>query len=118
MKRNEEIVIIVGLILALAIVIYVDGLTDEGLFRLMIFSIDDFLQMLEDEEFVRFAVASLIGWELLPQTFQILGLGAVTTRLLQTGINPFILGIVTALARLGGQIIMYFVGRFIAKLCL
>ncbi len=115
MKREEEIVIVVGLALAFASVVYVDFLVEDGLFQLMIGEFDEFFGMVADDEFLQFALAVEIGWELLPQTAQILGLGAITTRLLSTGINPFILGLLTATARLGGQFIMYLVGRLLAK---
>jgi len=115
LKREEEIVIVVGLALAFAIVVYVDFIVEDGLFQLMIGEFEEFFGMIEDDEFIQFAIAVEIGWELLPQTAQILGLGAITVRLLQSGINPFILGLVTATARLGGQLIMYAVGRLLAK---
>jgi len=115
LKREEEIVIILGLAIAFVIVVYVSFVTETDLFEFMIGEFEEFFGMIEDDDFVNFAIAVEIGWELLPQTAQILGLGAITTRLLQTGINPFILGLLTATARLGGQIILYMVGRFVAK---
>jgi membrane protein YqaA with SNARE-associated domain len=115
LKRDEEIVIISGLAIAFVIVVYVSFVTEMDLFKIMGGEFEDFFGMVEDDEFIQFALAVEIGWELLPQTAQILGLGAITTRLLSTGINPFILGLLTATARLGGQFIMYLVGRFLAK---
>ncbi len=115
MKREEEIVIIVGLAVALTIVIYADFVTEGDLFKIMVAEFEEFFGMIEDDEFIEFAVAIEFGYELLPQTAQILGLGAITTRLLMTGINPFILGLITATGRLGGQIILYFVGKFLAR---
>ena len=60
-----------------------------------------------------FAILVEFGYELLPQTAQVLGLGAITTRLLSSGINPFILGLITATGRLIGQMILYSIGRFV-----
>lgn len=115
MKREEEIVIIVGLAVAFVIVVYVSVITEMDLFKFMVGEFEDFFGMVEDNEFVQFALAVEFFYELLPQTAQILGLGAITTRLLMTGINPFILGLLTATGRLGGQIILYFAGKLIAR---
>ena len=114
MKREEEIVIIVGLALAFTIVVYVSFVTEMDLFKFMIGEFEEFFELAEDD-FVQFALIVEFSYELLPQTAQILGLGAITTRLLMTGINPFILGFLTATGRLFGQIILYFAGKFIAR---
>jgi len=115
LKRDEEIVIIVGLALAFTIVVYADFVTEGDLFKIMIGEFEEFFGMIEDDEFIQFALAVEFFYEWLPQTLQILGLGAITTRLLMTGINPFILGLLTASGRLIGQIILYFVGKFLAR---
>ena len=115
MKREEEIVIIAGLAIAFIALVYVSFLSEMDLFKVMIGEFEEFFGMVEDDEFVAFALALEFGWELLPQTAQVLGLGAITVRLLQTGINPIILGVFTALGRLGGQIILYYAGRLLAK---
>jgi len=115
LKRNEEIVIIVGLALAFTVVVYVSFVTEMDLFKFMIGEFEEFFGMIEDDRFIQFALLVEFGWELLPQTVQILGLGAITIRLLQTGINPFILGLLTATGRLLGQIILYFVGRLLVR---
>ena len=115
LKREEEIVIIVGLAIAFVIVVYVSVITEMDLFKFMVGEFEEFFGMVEDNEFVEFALFVEFFYELLPQTAQILGLGAITTRLLMTGINPFILGLLTATGRLGGQIILYFAGKFIAR---
>jgi len=115
LKREEEIVIIVGLALAFAVVVYVSVITEMDLFKFMVGEFEEFFGMIEDDEFVAFALAIEFFYEWIPQTAQILGLGAITTRLLMTGINPFILGLITAIGRLIGQIILYFAGKFIAR---
>lgn len=115
MKRDEEIVIIVGLALAFVIVVYVSFVTEMDLFKFMIGEFEEFFGMVADDQFIQFALITEFFYEWLPQTAQILGLGAITIRLLQTGINPFILGLLTATGRLVGQIILYFVGRLLAK---
>lgn len=115
MKRNEEIVIVAGLAITFAIVVYVSFVTEMDLFEIMVGEFEEFFGMIEDDDFLQFAITVEILWELIPQTAQVLGLGAITIGLLRTGINPFILGLITATARLGGQLIMYVVGRLLAK---
>lgn len=115
MKRPEEIAIITSLAITFAIVVYVSIVTDMDLFQLMVGQFEDFFGMISDDEFIEQAILLEFAWELLPQTAQVLGLGAITTRLLSTGLNPYILGLITATGRLFGQIILYFVGRFLAK---
>lgn len=115
MKRDEEIVIIVGLALAFVLVVYVSLVTQADLFKIMIGEFEEFFGMIEDDDFVTFAILIEFFYEFIPQTLQLLGLGAITTRLLMTGINPFILGLITASGRLIGQMILYLVGRFFAK---
>jgi len=113
-RFHEELAIIGGLAI-IFVVIVLFNFTEGRLFEIMIGEFEEFFGMIADDDFLTFALTIEILWELLPQTAQILGLGAITVRLLSSGINPFILGIITATARLGGQIILYFVGRFIAK---
>lgn len=113
-KFHEELAIIGGLAITF-VVIVLFNFTEGRLFEIMIGEFEEFFGMIADDDFLTFALLVEIGWELLPQTAQILGLGAITIRLLSSGINPFILGIITATARLGGQIILYMVGRFVAK---
>jgi len=115
MKRAEEIAIITTLAITFAIVVYVSVITNMDLFQLMVGEFEDFFGMIADDDFIEQALLIEFAWELLPQTAQVLGLGAITTRLLQTGLNPYILGLITATGRLFGQIILYFVGRFLAK---
>lgn len=115
MKRPEEIAIITTLAITFAIVVYVSIVTDMDLFQLMVGEFEDFFGMISDDEFVEQALLLEFAWELIPQTLQLLGLGAITTRLLSTGLNPYILGVITATGRLFGQIILYFVGRYLAR---
>lgn len=115
MKRAEEIAIITTLAITFAIVVYVSVITNMDLFQLMVGEFEDFFGMIADDDFIEQALLIEFAWELLPQTAQVLGLGAITTRLLQTGLNPYILGLITATGRLFGQIILYFAGRFLAK---
>lgn len=112
---NEEILIVAGLVVAFAGVIYISVVTNMDLFQLMIGQFEEFFGMVNEDDFLRNAVLLEFAYEILPQTAQVLGLGAITTRLLQTGINPYVLGIITATGRLIGQILLYFAGRFIAK---
>jgi len=113
-KFHEELAVIGGLAV-IFIVIVLFNFTEGRLFEIMIGEFEEFFGMIADDDFLTFAVTIEFAWELLPQTVQILGLGAITTRLLQTGINPFILGLITATGRLIGQLLLYLVGRFIAK---
>jgi len=113
-KFHEELAVIGGLVI-IFVVIVLFNFTEGRLFEIMIGEFEEFFGMIADDDFLTFAVTIEFAWELLPQTVQILGLGAITTRLLQTGINPFILGLITATGRLIGQLLLYLVGRFIAK---
>ena len=113
-KFHEELAVIGGLVV-IFVVIVLFNFTEGRLFEIMIGEFEQFFGMIADDDFLTFAVTIEFAWELLPQTVQILGLGAITTRLLQTGINPFILGLITATGRLIGQLLLYLVGRFIAK---
>jgi len=113
-KFHEELAVIGGLVI-IFIVIVLFNFTEGRLFEIMIGEFEEFFGMIADDDFLTFAVTIEFAWELLPQTVQILGLGAITTRLLQTGINPFILGLITATGRLIGQLLLYLVGRFVAK---
>jgi len=113
-KFHEELAVIGGLVV-IFVVIVLFNFTEGRLFEIMIGEFEEFFGMIADDDFVSFAVTIEFAWELLPQSVQLLGLGAITTRLLQTGINPFILGLITATGRLIGQLILYLAGRFIAK---
>ena len=113
-KFHEELAVIGGLVI-IFVVIVLFNFTEGRLFEIMIGEFEEFFGMIADDDFLTFAVTIEFAWELLPQTVQILGLGAITTRLLQTGINPFILGLITATGRLIGQLLLYLAGRFVAR---
>jgi len=113
MDRKEEFLIAGGLFLIFAVVVLLNFYDDGQFLHITIGEFEDFYVTVEDDEFLTFALTVEVLWELLPQTAQVLGLGAITTRLLSTGINPFILGLIMASARLGGQLILYAFGRYI-----
>lgn len=113
MDRKEEIIIASGLFVIFGVVVLLSFFDDGRFLHIMLGEFEDFFDDVGSDDFLSFAITVEILYELLPQTAQVLGLGAITTRLLSTGINPFILGLLTATARLGGQMILYAVGRFV-----
>lgn len=113
MDRTEEIIIASSLFALFAVVVLLNFYDDGDFLHIMVGEFEDFFDDVASDDFLTFAIGVEIGYELLPQTAQILGLGAITTRLLSSGINPFILGLLTATARLGGQMILYAVGRYV-----
>ena len=68
------------------------------------------------DAFVGFAIAVTFAFELIPQMAQFIGVGAIGVRLLQTGFNPWIFAGVVAVGKLFGQMILYTVGWYIAKI--
>lgn len=64
-----------------------------------------------EDEFTAFALIVNFAYELIPQTLQQIGVGAISTVLLVRGFNPFAFGFVIALGKLTGQYIIYFVAR-------
>jgi len=113
-KFHEELAVIGGLAVIFVVIVLLN-FTEGRLFEIMVGEFEEFFGMIADDDFVSFAVLIEFAWEILPQSVQLLGLGAITTRLLQTGINPVILGLITATGRLIGQMILYLAGRLLAK---
>ena len=103
-------------IIIVGVVLFVSIAYNLQLFELVVDKTQYTLGQIADDDFIRFAVLVEFVWELLPQTAQIIGLGAITTRLLQRGFNPFILAFITATGRLIGHLILYGLGALIQAL--
>ena len=114
MKRTQEIATISALVLTVGSIVYFSIGFNIELFRIFFGEFEQFFGRVGDENFVRNAVLIKFLWELLPRTVQVVSISAINLRLLQTGISPIILGIITATGRLIGQIFLYFIGRYIA----
>lgn len=84
------------------------------------FNIFDF--MFSDEELVlgsdfeQFALLVTIGYDMLPTIAQQFSISATTTQLLMTGFSPLVLAVISTIALLAGQMILYIAGIFIKKI--
>ncbi len=109
MNKKQELHIVLPLVGALAfiIVLHFMGLSIFVMFPQEI--IEPIIGV--DDDFTAFALLANFAYELIPQTLQQVGIGAVSTVLLIRGFSPWAFGFVIALGKLTGQYIIYFAFR-------
>ena len=68
-----------------------------------------------NDNFIRLGILVIYFYELIPFTFRFITDGGFFVGLLQGGINPIALLIITALGKLTGYWILYMIGRFVSR---
>lgn len=112
MERKLKLEIVIGLSLLVVASIYIN-LTYPNLVEGQANDISESLEMMFGDNYTTFAIIVNYAYELLPQTAQQIGLGAISTKLLILGFSPLLFTLIIALGKLSGQMIIYFASRFI-----
>lgn len=109
MKENLKIEIIIGLGLLVAFFV----LTSYGEMLVLETGLE-FEQMIIDmgDNFTQFAVAMNFLYELVPQSFQVLGIGAIYVKALDSGASPMLFIIGGVVGKLISQLALYYVGFY------
>jgi len=115
-KPKQEIVIVLAVGIALAIILNV--LYDYEPFSFQFIQEITNLELdliIPDDNFIRFALAVQFGYDMLPTLAQQFTISAITVQLLMTGFSPLIIAVLSAIGLLLGQMILYVVGMFVRK---
>jgi len=115
-KPKQEIVIVLAVGIALAIILNV--LYDYEPFSFQFIQEITNLELdliIPDDNFIRFALAVQFGYDMLPTLAQQFTISAITVQLLMTGFSPLIIAVLSAIGLLLGQMILYGVGMFVRK---
>lgn len=113
MRTHERItipLIISGIVIA--IISFVDIKTFESAFTI---DFNQTIDMFFNDNFVMLGILSIFLYELVPSAFRLLGTAGFFVGLLESGISPLFLILVTALGRLFGQYVLYLIGRLLFK---
>jgi len=106
-KTRKEIHMIIGLTL---VVITVIGLSFHTELELSLKQVFGEIEVMMTNELVRFAVIINFLYELVPQTFQVLGIGGIYVRALDSGVSPLVFVIGGTVGKLLGQLGLYYLG--------
>lgn len=115
-KPKQEIVIVLAVGIALAIILNV--LYDYEPFSFQFIQEITNVELdliIPDDNFIRFALAVQFGYDMLPTLAQQFTISAITVQLLMTGFSPLIIAVLSAIGLLLGQMILYVVGMFVRK---
>lgn len=109
MKEGLKLEIIVGLSAIVGFFI----LTGFGE-QLILWSHTEFANMVLDlgDQFTQFAVIINALYEIIPQTFQVVGIGAIYVKALESGASPLLFIIGGTIGKLVGQILLYYAGHY------
>ena len=106
-RTKKEVHMIIGLTL---VVLTVIGLSFHTELELSLKQIIGEIEVAMTDELVRFAVLVNFLYELVPQSFQVLGIGAIYTKALESGASPLYFVIGGTVGKLLGQLGLYYLG--------
>ncbi len=107
-KPRKEIVIILAVILVTTFALMMWGSEP---FTIQSYQMLDQLDLeIPDDNFTKFALAVTFLYDALPTIAQQFSISAISVQLLMAGFSPMILGLISALGILTGQMILYGVG--------
>ena len=115
-KLNQEIVILLAVGIGIAVILNVGFDYEPFSFQYLSEITNVELDLtIPDDNFTRFALAVQFGYDMLPTLAQQFTISAITVQLLMTGFSPLVLAVLSAIALLIGQMILYVVGMVIKK---
>lgn len=105
--------ILIGLTAGIIIVIAINLTQPEAFFSIAQFFDFGELGFEINDDFEVFALTINFLYEIIPQSAQLISVGAIGTVLLQRGFNPFVFGLVIGAGKLTGQMTLYTIARVI-----
>lgn len=109
MDKNLRIEIILGLAVVVGIFIFTN-LGNEIKFIGENFIEDWFIDL--GNSFIQFAVIINFAYEIVPESLQVIGLGAIYIKAIETGANPLLFIVGGVAGKLIGQMLLYFIGYY------
>jgi len=73
-------------------------------------------QLFLEDNFVKFGLSTIFLYEFIPSIFRIIGTSGFYVGLLDSGVSPMMLILLTAIGKLGGQYLLYMLGRFLFRI--
>jgi len=113
-SKHKEFTIPIFLIVGFLIFVYVTDI--EFLDNFISFNPSETFQLFLENTFVKFGLSTIFFYEFIPSVFRIIGTSGFYVGLLDSGVSPLMLILLTAVGKLGGQYLLYLLGRFLFRI--